>query len=250
MIKFREIFQKYIDENLINPSILEAKVLKADTNASLRTAVIYIELDELVPRKDLHNAEHALKKSKLALLKSEIKPKFKKELFTPDYFNELVEELKIKIPRINGTFGNCETDFDGEVLDITLKNGGKALLDSVKFKHELSKLVMDEFGFSLKVKYSGITEVDGDSEEYQEFQQNTEKRLHRESLAKFAELIDDEKENAESNAKKRADNVTQEIEVRKGEFLKPQIIKSSVRPLYGKMLKGKLIPIDKVEYDS
>ena len=112
MVKFREVFNNFIDENLINPSILDAKIIKADTNVALRTAVVYIELDKLVPRNDLHKAENALKKSILALVKAEIKPRFNKALFTSDYFNELVEELKIKIPRINGTFGNCETDFD------------------------------------------------------------------------------------------------------------------------------------------
>ena len=250
MVKFREVFNNFIDENLINPSILDAKIIKADTNAALRTAVVYIELDKLVPRNDLHKAENALKKSILALVKAEIKPRFNKALFTPDYFNELVEELKIKIPRINGTFGNCETDFDDNVLNITLKNGGKALLDSVSFKKELKKLVSDEFGLSIEVTYSGITEIDGDSEDYQEFQQNTEKKIRRESLEKFAEILEDEKENSKENAQKRADDVAQEIEVRKGNFLKPQIIKQSMRPLYGKMIRGKLIPIDKVEYDS
>ncbi|MCR5653908.1 MAG: PolC-type DNA polymerase III [Ruminococcus sp.] len=250
MTKFRDVFKQFIDENLINPAILDSSVKKIDTNVSLRTAVIYLELDELVKRQDLHKAENALKRSKLALVKAEIKPTFKKELFTPDYFSELVEELKIRIPRINGTFGNCETSFDGEVLDITLKNGGKALLDSVKFKAELSKLVLEEFGFSIFVVYSGVTEVDGDSEEYQEFQHNTEKKLQRESLEKFNEIIEEEESSSQESAQKRADNVTQEIEVRKGEFLKPQIIKQTARPLYGRSLRGKLIPIDKVEYDS
>ena len=67
MVKFREVFNNFIDENLINPSILDAKIIKADTNVALRTAVVYIELDKLVPRNDLHKAENALKKSILAL---------------------------------------------------------------------------------------------------------------------------------------------------------------------------------------
>ncbi len=250
MAKFKEVFENFIDQNSIDSTILDASVKRVNTNASLRTATVYLDLDKLVTRKALHNAENALKKSRLALIKAEIKPCFNKDLFSADYFGELVEELKIKIPRINGTFGNSETDFDGEVLNITLKNGGKALLDSVKFKAELSKLVMDEFGLSIHVTYSGVTELDGDSEEYLEFQQNTEKKLQRESLEKIVEIFEDEKESAVASAQKRADNVKSEIEVRKGEFLKPQIIKSSIRPLYGRVNKTKLIPIEKVEYDS
>ena len=189
MIKFRDVFNKFIDENLIDPSILNAEVRKIDTNASLRTVVIYLGFDKLVKRADIHNAENALKMSKLALVKAEIRPSFNKDLFSADYFPELVEELKIQIPRINGTFGGCETDFDGEVLDITLKNGGKSLLDSVGFIEKLSKLVMNEFGFSLHITYSGLTEVNADSEEYQEYQQNTEKGFSVKVLKSFPKCL-------------------------------------------------------------
>ncbi|MCH5304678.1 MAG: PolC-type DNA polymerase III, partial [Ruminococcus sp.] len=250
MKKFKEIFGNYIDENRISSAILNADVCEVKVNSSLRTAEISLELNELVSRDDLHKAENALRCSSLALVKALIFPHFGKELFSSDYFMELVSELKIRIPRINGTFQSCETTLNGNNLNITLNNGGKAILDSVNFDIELAKLIYREFDIEVNISYDGVTAVDGESKEYIESQINTEKKLHRENLEKIADMFEDEEKTAKESAQERAEKTTKEIEIRKGKYLTPQIINSTIRPLYGRVVKGKIIPISNVSYDS
>ena len=250
MKKFREVFEKYIDENLISPVVYNAEITDIKINSVLRTLEIGLKLNELLSREDLHNAEKAIAKSDLALSKAVINPEFNDGLFSADYFKELVCELKYKIPRINGTFKNSEVILNGDTLNITLNNGGKTLLDSVEFDVELAKLVYKEFKREIKVTYDGVTTIDGESEEYIASQENAEKKIKRENLEKIAEMFEDEETSAKESASKRAENNSQEIEVRKGKFLTPQIIPTSVRPLYGRSGNGKIIPISNVLYDS
>ncbi len=247
---FKEVFEKYLNTEELDPAILNGEVKRTALCSADRSVTVYLTLDELVKRTELHKAESFVKRA-FSLRSAEIKPFFGGSLFTPDYFHELVDDLKVRrFPRINGTFGGCETEYDGETLRISLKNGGKAMLDDIKFDVELQRMINEEFDLSVKVVYDGVTEINADSQAYTELQHNTEKKLQRESLEKFAELFEDEKASAVKSAEKRAENVTEEIEIRKGEFLKPQIIRQSIRPLYGRMIKSKLIPIEKVQYDS
>jgi DNA polymerase-3 subunit alpha (Gram-positive type) len=250
MKDFKEIFGTYFDTAKANPVICNGEVTNIIANSGIRTIEADVEFSQLVPRIDIHKIEKEIKSSQLALNKFIINPHFNGNLFNESYFNELISELKITIPRINGTFNNADVKLNNGVLSISLSNGGKALLDSVKFDLALKKLIQKEFGIDVNVEYSGVIEIDGESEEYIELQKNTEEKLHRENLEKFVELFEEEESNFKEQAKKREDSVKQEIEIRKGEFLYPQIIKSSIRPFFGRMIKGKMIPIENVQYDS
>ncbi|MGN0489158.1 MAG: PolC-type DNA polymerase III [Ruminococcus sp.] len=250
MKKFKEVFGLYFDTSKVSPIMGEAVINRISVNSQLRTIKVDVDLPQLVSRNDIHTTEKHIKNSELALNKFVINPHFGRELFSKDYFDQLITELKISIPRINGTFANSTVDYSNGTLFISLNNGGKALLDSVKFDLALTKLIQKEFDIDVKIEYSGVTEINGDSQEYQEFQKSTEEKLHRENMEKFAELFEEDENNYKEEAQKRANNVKTQIEVRKGEFLYPQIIKSSIRPFYGRMIKGKIIPIENVQYDS
>lgn len=250
MRTFSEIFGNYIDKEQVNSELLNGVVTNVAVNSGLRTLEVSLDFSSLVSHEDLHKAENMLKKSALALNKSIINPHFNKELFNVDYFQDLVSELKLSMPRINGTFHGATAQIYGDNLVITLQNGGKAVLDSVKFDTALSKLIANEFGLHFTVAYEGVTEIDGESKEYIESQINTEKQIQREKLEKFAQEIIEEEFSMNHYAEKRAEAVQKEIEIRKGENLLPQIVKSSIRPFFGRTIKGKIIPINTVSYDS
>ena len=250
MKTFVEIFDKYIDVKKLNNTILNGKIGDVVVNSNLRTMSLRLELDALVSRSDLHNAEKIIKSSVLNMNKVTILPHFGKELFSEEYFSELIEELKNSIPRINGTFKNSSVSINDDTLRITLNNGGKSILDSVKFDLALNNLIKSEFDCVFKIVYDGVTEIDVNSQDYIDIQKNTEKQIERENLEKISELFEEEEQSAKESAKERAENVQKEIEIRQGDFLYPQIIKSSIRPFYGRMIKGKIIPLNTVEYDS
>ena len=250
MKKFKEIFGKYIDENQINKDILDCEITGITLNEALRTAVIKVKPERLIKKIHLRKAENLLRLSPLAFIKVTIEPSYSEKLFNENYFPELVEELKVRIPRINGTFHGSEVFLDDDALTISLKNGGKALLDSIEFDVELSRLICKEFGINLKVRYNGVTEISSDNQDYIDAQINTEKKLQRENLEKIAEMFEQEETNSKDSAKSRAESVTEEIEIREGKFLTPQIITRSIRPLYGRMIKSKIMPVENIQYDT
>lgn len=250
MKKFDDLFGTYIDAEKFNSTVLNGSVTNITVNSSLRTMTVDLSLSQLVSANEIHSAEKIVKNSHLALSKFTINPHFDKSLFSVDYFNELVSELKTNYPRINGTFEGAEVELLSDTLKITLASGGKAILDGIEFDKILSRLISKEFGINIKIQYDGVTEISGESTEYIEMQSNTEKKIERESLERFADYYEEEAESIKENAQKRADSVKTEIEIRKGEFLLPQIIKPSIRPFYGRMIKGKLMPLKDIQYDS
>ncbi|MBQ5399484.1 MAG: PolC-type DNA polymerase III, partial [Ruminococcus sp.] len=250
MKKFEEIFGKYIDKNKISKDILDSEIERVTINQSLRTCVIFLRPSVLLKKTRLRETENSLRLSPLAFTKVDIETTYPSSLFNENYFFELVDELKTKMPRINGTFRSSEVVLDDDTLIISLKNGGKALLDSIEFDAALSRLIFKEFSLNINVRYNGVTEINSDNQQYIEAQINTEKQLHRENLEKIAEMFEEEETNAKESAKSRAESVTEEIEIREGKFLTPQIITRSIRPLYGRMIKSKLMPVGKIEYDT
>ena len=250
MTTFLEVFEKYIDKDKLNPAVLSAEVRNINVDSAAKAMTVTLLFPSLVSFADLNAVSQLLRASKLALRDAVIKPAFTPGLFEPAYVFEIIEELRAKIPRINGTFKNSEVSLNDNILTLTLQNGGRALLESVKFGAAVSRIIYERFDLNLKIDYTGVCEVSADSEQYIEMQHSTEERLHRESARKYAEMLEDEKDNAQKSAAKRAENAASEIEIRKDKFLKPQIIKSSVRPLYGRMIRSKLIPIEEVAYDS
>ena len=54
----------------------------------------------------------------------------------------------------------------------------------------------------------------------------------------------------EEKTSSKTETQKSEIEVRKGKNLYPQIINSTLRPLYGKVSKGKMIPVGDIAYDT
>ncbi len=250
MKTFKEIFGNFIDENLINPKILDADLSEIAVNDVLRTTTLYLDFNALVPRIDLHKTEDLLKNSILNFSRIRILPHFGPQLFDISYFTQLVEALKTDMPRINGTFRDSEITFQDNTINIKLKNGGKVLLDSINFDIELIKLIQREFDMTVTVSYSGVTELDSENQEYIDSRIETEKQIQRENLESLAEMFEEEENAAKSAARKLASDSVTEIEIRKGKHLTPQIIPSTVRPLYGRMSKGKIIPIEKIAYDS
>lgn len=250
MQRFIDIFQNYIGDADIDPIIRDAEIIDVNLNMRGRTLGVKIKPGSLIKRTELRAVEDKLRRSALALTKVSISPRFSSELFSPDYFYELVDELKQEMPRINGTFKNSALEFDGNILTIELTNGGKAVLDDIHFDRRLVELIYKEFKREITVEYSGVTRVDGESDDYHRMQDDTQKAIERQKLEEFTALYDDEEQSAKKSAQKRAEAVQTEIEVRKGDNLFPQLVKSSIRPMYGRSLKTKIIPIEKIEYDT
>lgn len=228
--------------------ISQGELTQLNINKQARLITLAVKFNGLVERNTLFNTEKLI--TKTLAYHTVIKPHFPTELFSADYFPQLYAAVRRDIPSINGTLNNAEVRFENNTLTINLLNGGKTLLDSKGFDKALIKLISEEFNLYISVNYTGTFEVEENSEEYKAAIQDAQEKINRENLQKAAEFYQEEVETAEKREEKHAENTTVEIEVREGKFATPQIIQSSIRPLYGRSIRGKMIPISSISGDS
>lgn len=226
----------------------QGELTQLNINKQARLITLAVKFNGLVERDTLFDTEKLI--TKTLAYHTVIKPHFPTELFSADYFPQLYAAVRRDIPSINGTLNNAEVRFENNTLTINLLNGGKTLLDSKGFDKALIKLVSEEFNLYISVNYTGTFEVEENSEEYKAAIQDAQEKINRENLQKAAEFYQEEVETAEKREEKHAENTTVEIEVREGKFATPQIIQSSIRPLYGRSIRGKMIPISSISGDS
>lgn len=228
--------------------ISQGELTQLNINKQARLITLAVKFNGLVERNTLFDTEKLI--TKTLAYHTVIKPHFPSELFSADYFPQLYAAVRRDIPSINGTLNNAEVRFENNTLTINLLNGGKTLLDSKGFDKALIKLVSEEFNLYISVNYTGTFEVEENSEEYKAAIQDAQEKINRENLQKAAEFYQEEVETAEKREEKHAENTAVEIEVREGKFATPQIIQSSIRPLYGRSIRGKMIPISSISGDS
>lgn len=228
--------------------ISQGELTQLNINKQARLITLAVKFNGLVERNTLFDTEKLI--TKTLAYHTVIKPHFPTELFSADYFPQLYAAVRRDIPSINGTLNNAEVRFENNTLTINLLNGGKTLLDSKGFDKALIKLVSEEFNLYISVNYTGTFEIEENSEEYKAAIQDAQEKINRENLQKAAEFYQEEVETAEKREEKHAENTTVEIEVREGKFATPQIIQSSIRPLYGRSIRGKMIPISSISGDS
>lgn len=232
----------------LSQQISQGELTQLNINKQARLITLAVKFNGLVERNMLFDTEKLI--TKTLAYHTVIKPHFPTELFSADYFPQLYAAVRRDIPSINGTLNNAEVRFENNTLTINLLNGGKTLLDSKGFDKALIKLISEEFNLYISVNYTGTFEVEENSEEYKAAIQDAQEKINRENLQKAAEFYQEEVETAEKREEKHAENTTVEIEVREGKFATPQIIQSSIRPLYGRSIRGKMIPISSISGDS
>ncbi|MBQ0098153.1 MAG: PolC-type DNA polymerase III [Oscillospiraceae bacterium] len=241
MNKFSEIFSLYLSEPL-DENIMSSEVLNVKLNKHSNSIAVTIKPSVLVPFSALKEAENSIKASKLGFSKVKINTVFDKELFDISYFDEILLGIIETVPSISGTLNGAKSTLNGNNLVVELMHGGLKLLESKDFTKLLITKIKEEFSLDFDVSYTGVTEIDEDDEEYQQHISDAEEKIKRERLNELAKLF-------EEDDSKSADGVVRNIEVRKGKFSLPQIVTESIRPLYGRVRKGKIIPISDITYD-
>lgn len=243
-----EVFNSQFGINLPD-SVSNGVMTKLNINNEARLVTFWVKFDGLIERQVLFDSEKCIAKE-LKVNAAVIKPQYSSKLFSTDYFSQLYLAIKRDIPSINGTLNNAEVNFDGTDITINLLNGGKNLLDSKGFDKALVKIIADEFNIHVGVKYTGTFEAEAESLEYKEAIKNAQEQISRAQLEKAAEFYKDEEETSAKVKEKHAEECISNIEIREGKFATPQIIQSSIRPLYGNSIRGKMIPISAIAGDS
>lgn len=245
-----EVFNPYLADKPLADDISSAELLELNINTNHRSIAMTAGFGGLVKRDSLFTAEKQISNSELNLGSVRINPIFSPNLFSADYFPELYKAVKRDIPSINGTLNNAFVTYEEGNLQITLNNGGKSLLDAKGFDKALKRLVAEEFSLEINIIYTGTLEVDGQSEEYMQAMKNAAEKIERQ---KIEESVHDTASNeavTKAVKEKRNSDAVQEIEVREGKFLLPQIVEASIKPFYGRSIRGKIEPISTIVADT
>lgn len=245
-----EVFNPYLADKPLADDISSAELLKLNINSNNRSITMTAKFGSLVLRDNLFAAEKQISKSELNLGTVRINPIYDSKLFSADCFPELYKAVKRDIPSINGTLNNAFVTYEEGNLQITLNNGGKSLLDAKGFDKALKRLVAEEFSLEINIIYTGTLEVDGQSEEYMQAMKNAAEKIERQ---KIEESVHDTASNeavTKAVKEKRNSDAVQEIEVREGKFLLPQIVEASIKPFYGRSIRGKIEPISTIVADT
>lgn len=245
MLTINEIFSQY--GLTFAPELGEADVINVRINRSGRMIALEIRPVSLLPHAVIMEAQKAIASAEMGVDQAVISPHYSFELFRLDWFDEMVAALKEEKPSLNGTLNEAVLEqADAGTLRVILKNGGASLLTSQGFESALSELIEREFGLRYEIILDGVTQLSSEDTRYQESLQTAEKKIERKKLEELTALFSDEEPTRTRSEQLASD----EIEIRRGEDLFPRIIPSTVKPIYGRITKGKMIPISTIAYDT
>lgn len=243
----KELLNEY--GGAIPPEVENGVIEAVKINSAKRVMNLNVRFENPVPRKILFDTENMIKELPLDLSGVYIKPIFREGSFTPEYYPELVKELKRQNLSLNGSLNDSEAIINGDgSLTVMLCHGGAAILKAKGFDRSLQKIIAEEFNQSFNVDFDGVLSISPDSEEYIQKQNIIEEKKRRETVIAFDEQ---EKAIEESVKSKKSRETVKTIEIRKDEYYYPAVIEGSSKPLYGAAFSTKNItPITNLASDS
>lgn len=157
---FAEFLAEYVP---VMPKSMEDGMLERLTYSENLTKIsFYAAFSHLVPVQDVIALEHELE-IRLAIHAVHIHPKYAPELFTMDYFGDLVIFLKREIPVVNGFVDGAVVSFADDKLQIQLQNGGYEILERYHVAEKFSSLIQTLFSKAVEVIFQGASSVTEDA---------------------------------------------------------------------------------------
>ncbi|MGN1480583.1 MAG: PolC-type DNA polymerase III, partial [Porcipelethomonas sp.] len=156
-IRLGDFLSEYTSE--IPEAVVDGNIYKLTYSADLTEISFYVKFTKLIPYKDVIAFEKHLE-GLLNLDKINLHCTYQPELFSMDYYNDLISKLKRRLAVVNGFLDNADVNYGDGLITIGLKNGGYDLLVRANFCGELSKLINDEFGIKINVELTGEHNVD------------------------------------------------------------------------------------------
>lgn len=150
-----------------------AEVFSLASEGALSTAEVLamqILMDEreirakIAPKKIIHKKEiDVLQKElteKLGVRNVRFYTVYPSELFSAEYYEDLIEEAKKRGVAVNGFLSESTAAFDGNTLTVELRHGGKDMLLYAHLDTVFQKIVREEFSLAINVEFSGVIEVE------------------------------------------------------------------------------------------
>ncbi len=151
------LFKQYISEPVLT-GLGQGQVLSIDLDKTSNSIVVYASFTNLLDRQVVFDFEAEVA-DKIGLKSAVLSPKYAPNLFTVEYFNQLIPLLKKRARVVNGYIDNANISFDGKTLSIELKNGGCDILLKSGLDKLIQELIYNEFSLPVSVEFSGNLEI-------------------------------------------------------------------------------------------
>ncbi|MFZ2538093.1 MAG: PHP domain-containing protein, partial [Oscillospiraceae bacterium] len=161
--RFKTLFSACTKTKL-QDAMLEAEVLYIDTRRESGEIEITIRPERLLCKELIGIAQDEIKKT-LELTQVKIHTKYTKDMFTGDYFPEIIFALKSTVAMINGYFDEAVATYENNKLTIEIKQGGADLLQKCNVDKEIAKFIATEFSFNINIGFTGV--LDADKEKFE-----------------------------------------------------------------------------------
>lgn len=150
--KLNEIFSRCSCGEEISGYLAESDIEQIEMLRDKREIHVTAAFARVVPRKLLREYEiRAAEDYELSRIL--ILPHYRGVEFTAEHFHDLAEELKEKVPMVNGFLDDCECSLEEDRLAITLTHGGAELLHEVRCDAEIGRLIAERFGCKLHIEF-------------------------------------------------------------------------------------------------
>lgn len=156
-IKLGDFLKEYTTE--IPDTVTDGNIYKLTYSSDLTEISFYVKFSKLIPYNDVIAFEKHLE-SCFNLEKINLLCAYQPELFSMDYYGDLILKLKRRLAVVNGFLDNADVQYGEGLITIGLKNGGYDLLMKSNFCGEFSKLINDEFGIHMDIALTGEHSVD------------------------------------------------------------------------------------------
>ena len=171
-LNFAAFLEEYVP---VLPDSLQDGILQRMTYSENLTKIsFYVHFPHLVLAQDLLALEHELE-IRLEIHSVRLHPRFAPELFSLEYFADLVVFLKREMTVVNGFINDADVSMDEDTLHITLHNGGYDILEKYHVADYFSGMLEQMFSRRFHVVFHGAASVT--EEEFQAIIDKAEQAL-------------------------------------------------------------------------
>lgn len=155
-----ELFSPYLQQpETALPLLEDGEILQLNILEQSRTVEAVLRFGHLHGKQELRDLEQQLKTG-LEVDKVTVRPKYRPDLLTASYFEELKATLKCRTGIINGYFDQAQVTYQDRTLTIELKHGGLKLLRAAKVDEMIREILQDEFSVEVQVEFTGTTQLE------------------------------------------------------------------------------------------
>ncbi|MDE6671144.1 MAG: PolC-type DNA polymerase III [Ruminococcus sp.] len=150
-IKLAEFFKEYTE---IPESTRDGEIIKIFYSDKMDKMTFMVSFSKLIPSDDILEFEKVVGQL-LKVNRMRLMCRYPEELFSMEYFSEMIKLLRRDISVINGHLNDAEVNLENNVLTIKVVHGGIDMLNKYHFSRNFSQLIYNQFGKEIEVVLEG-----------------------------------------------------------------------------------------------